>query len=61
MNSLLCTASSYKSIPNKLRKCCIKNLTPFQKKIASDAFLGQSLVDSISVLGVVAIIIVFLV
>ena len=59
--SLLCKASSYKSIPKKLQRICTKNLTDFQKKIASDAFLGQALVGSISVLGVVAILIVSLI
>lgn len=60
-NSILCTASSYKSIPKKLQRICVKNLSKFQKRIASDAFLGQALVGSISVLGLAAIIIVGLI
>lgn len=59
-NSLLCTASSYKSIPKKLQRICVKNLSNFQKRIASDAFLGQMLVGSISTLSVIAIVVVCL-
>ena len=59
-NSLLCTASSYKSIPKKLQRICVKNLSIFQKRIASDAFLGQMLVGSISTLSVIAIVVVCL-
>ena len=59
--SMLCKASSYKSIPKKLRRAIVKNLTPFQAKIASDAFLGQTLVGSISVLGLVSIVVVLLI
>ena len=55
---MLCSASSYKSIPKKLRRAIVKNLSPFQTKIASDAFLGQSLVGSISVLGIVSVLVV---
>ena len=58
---MLCKASSYKSIPKKLRRAIVKNLTPFQAKIASDAFLGQTLVGSISVLGLVSIVVVLLI
>ena len=54
-------ADSYKSIPKKLQRICVKNLSKFQKRIASDAFLGQALVGSISALGLVAIIIVSLI
>lgn len=58
--SFLLNAASYKSIPNKLRRVITKNLTKFQAKIASDAFLGQALVETIGVVGVVAVVIIFL-
>lgn len=57
--SFLLNAASYKSIPNKLRRAMTKNLTKFQAKIASDAFLGQALVETIGVIGVIAVAIIF--
>lgn len=60
-NSFLLDAASYKSIPNKLRRSLTKNLTKFQAKIASDAFLGQALVDTIGVVGIVAVLIIFMI
>lgn len=59
--SLLCSASSYKSIPKELRRAIVKNLSPFQTRIASDAFLGQALVGSISALGIISVLVVLLI